>query len=698
MGTTSQKGEYLNTTKSLLKQAINNLGGSIDENTTFRNYANQLQNVYDNLPKTAFQEGTDVTIENGLKGKLDFEDDNGKKKVSEGNTKQESTNGYQLWGGFTFSKNSDGVAYKQNEDGSISANGTATSESSANILVSEARTNGIYKTLPAGNYIVSGGGTGYKIQIYNTSATQIAQVSSGGTSQAFTLSAETEIIVRVLANNGAVFNNAIIKVMLETGSTAHTWEEYSGGYASPSPNWKQPIEYVRGWNLFNKDQATEIYYYNDSGERTPRANEEFEYVNQEYNLRGAVTISFTSRSAGSAYVRVCEYNGSTFIKRTLVSASGTYPLSTNCDRVIFSVDNSESVYFTNLQIEQGSTAHSYLPYNTIEEVVRGINELDYITELKTNFKGLTSVINDDGSITTTGVPTSNYVGIIDFDITSLLEIGETYSISQKNGGNQYLYMQINATNTQTSQSSYYLLNNDASKTFTAQANTTYLLRLQTGTTENWGAESRTITNSYQLKKGSVSDFEPYITPTTYQLSLGNQKFYSIGTYADELLYDVDEDKVYKNEKIGELVLNGTENWVNSGQYGYPNVFFVENIFDNILTNSNRTMLSTNFKYGGAIESSSLVEINKFYMWKTLPYRLILGIDYTQVSQLTNWLNSNNVSIYYQKATPTLTEITDTTLKAQVKAWYYAQSNNDTTIIEGNGDLPMIIKVRSLKAS
>ena len=495
MGTTSQKGEYLNTTKSLLKQAINNLGGSIDENTTFRNYANQLQNVYDNLPKTAFQEGTDVTIENGLKGKLDFEDDNGKKKVSEGNTKQESTNGYQLWGGFTFSKNSDGVAYKQNEDGSISANGTATSESSANILVSEARTNGIYKTLPAGNYIVSGGGTGYKIQIYNTSATQIAQVSSGGTSQAFTLSAETEIIVRVLANNGAVFNNAIIKVMLETGSTAHTWEEYSGGYASPSPNWKQPIEYVRGWNLFNKDQATEIYYYNDSGERTPRANEEFEYVNQEYNLRGAVTISFTSRSAGSAYVRVCEYNGSTFIKRTLVSASGTYPLSTNCDRVIFSVDNSESVYFTNLQIEQGSTAHSYLPYNTIEEVVRGINELDYITELKTNFKGLTSVINDDGSITTTGVPTSNYVGIIDFDITSLLEIGETYSISQKNGGNQYLYMQINATNTQTSQSSYYLLNNDASKTFTAQANTTYLLRLQTGTTENWGAESRTITNS-----------------------------------------------------------------------------------------------------------------------------------------------------------------------------------------------------------
>lgn len=65
---TANKLTYLNNTKQLLKQKINNLGGDITDNTTFRQYSDELQDVYDNLPK-ATGEGTEVSL-NTVKGRM----------------------------------------------------------------------------------------------------------------------------------------------------------------------------------------------------------------------------------------------------------------------------------------------------------------------------------------------------------------------------------------------------------------------------------------------------------------------------------------------------------------------------------------------------------------------------------------------------------------------------------------------------
>ena len=75
MGTIAEKLTYLNGTKSELKEAINNLGGNIDSETTFREYVEELEGVYDNYPKTSFSEGSNITLSNCNKGKLDFEND-----------------------------------------------------------------------------------------------------------------------------------------------------------------------------------------------------------------------------------------------------------------------------------------------------------------------------------------------------------------------------------------------------------------------------------------------------------------------------------------------------------------------------------------------------------------------------------------------------------------------------------------------
>lgn len=82
MGTTAEKLTYLNETKQELKEAINNLGGSIDNSTTFREYVEELEDIYSNLPKVT-SEGTEVTLTPTKKGKLSL--------VEKGNSEQEGT-------------------------------------------------------------------------------------------------------------------------------------------------------------------------------------------------------------------------------------------------------------------------------------------------------------------------------------------------------------------------------------------------------------------------------------------------------------------------------------------------------------------------------------------------------------------------------------------------------------------------------
>ena len=71
-------------------------------------------------------------------------------------------------------------------------------------------------------------------------------------------------------------------------------------------------------------------------------------------------------------------------------------------------------------------------------------------------------------------------------------------------------------------------------------------------------------------------------------------------------------------------------------------------------------------------------------------------DYTQSSDLQSYFANNETYFCYIRNTLILKEITDTTLINQVKALYNAQSIKGTTIIESNGDLPLIIKCRALK--
>ena len=65
----ASKLSYLNETKELLKNKINDLGGNIDDNDTFRSYVDFLDNIYKDYPKVE-GEGTNITLENTNIGKI----------------------------------------------------------------------------------------------------------------------------------------------------------------------------------------------------------------------------------------------------------------------------------------------------------------------------------------------------------------------------------------------------------------------------------------------------------------------------------------------------------------------------------------------------------------------------------------------------------------------------------------------------
>ena len=127
-----------------------------------------------------------------------------------------------LYGGFTYSRSTNGIDFTHNEDGTISVNGTASADAysmttsvGAEHLVS----------LQAGTYTLSGSITGTDLQVLQGNGTSIAN-TTGTTPITFTLNATTSVFVRLKVNNGTQIINKTIYAQLEKGSKANHFTPY----------------------------------------------------------------------------------------------------------------------------------------------------------------------------------------------------------------------------------------------------------------------------------------------------------------------------------------------------------------------------------------------------------------------------------------------------------------------------------------
>ena len=251
MSNISQKLTYLNETKSLIKDGINNLGAELTEENTFRSYKDALDSIYNEYPKVT-DEGTDITLENTKKGKITLD--------KKGQTSQESTSGKQLFDLTKITSTSSfGITATINENtGEIVLNGTSTSTAYIAFDLNEAISSGTIVSYGANNS--SAKNNCYLLLTLNNATKQVLQMN--------TLNAKNENItldtdinkVYIQVNSGITLNNFVIKPMVNVGNVLEQYEPYTNGPA-PNPDFPYPIKKVTGENNIKISDSTEEQNY-----------------------------------------------------------------------------------------------------------------------------------------------------------------------------------------------------------------------------------------------------------------------------------------------------------------------------------------------------------------------------------------------------------------------------------------------------
>lgn len=206
------------------------------------------------------------------------------------------------------------------------------------------------------------------------------------------LEKEVTTIKETSGNNSLYIEDALENKVLEYGIDGKSKQD-----GTPTPDTPVEIKSVEGIrNLFDKDLVPDYYFYTSTGTKQYGTADKF--INQKIipNSRNYV-ISFKNKYS-TAYVRIVEFNSSdTFIKRTLFSTNNsTITLDENTAYFICSIDVGPNAYFEELQIEEGSIAHSIVPYGswlkiqtTSKNLCNGINQ-NYYLNIAVNNSGVAS--------------------------------------------------------------------------------------------------------------------------------------------------------------------------------------------------------------------------------------------------------------------------------------------------------------------
>lgn len=341
---------------------------------------------------------------------------------------------------------------------------------------------------------------------------------------------------------------------------------------------------------------------------------------------------------------------------------------------------------------------------TGENVVKvtGKNIFKPSENLHASRNGLTNVVNDDGSITTSGKPTVNWNAIVypSVDITDRLEDGATYTVSQQVKTNK-LYLQVSVRDKNTGTAQYIALNNATSASFTVDKSLyTYSYIIQSPQMTTWGDDALTITNYYQLEKSSqATDWEAY-QEQSYPISLGSIELCGLtDDHRDHIFKNA--DKWYIHKEIGKYVLTGAseENWFISGQalkcnylnaLGYPDMSS-EYSFTGSLT----TQLYSNYGLvapSARIYNGSASGVGLGYKGGGGGTTDAIYVSKGSITAVGDWralLTATPLICYYALATPTDTEITNQALIAQLEAilqeakMYNPQTNITTLYAAGN---------------
>ena len=210
-------------------------------------------------------------------------------------------------------------------------------------------------------------------------------------------------------------------IQIEQGTTATEYEQYG---ASPSPDYPAKIENVEGKNKFNKSNMTEATWDNgktntvtllEDGRIQSTANYAqwaakcIDIPNLKANTNYVVSGKIVSSTAGNTMITVKGYKNNTLsnIIYRQYAVGTKFELSFNSSDyekigISLSGNNStlETIYttiFDEIQLEEGTIATSYVPYNSLE--IKDIGENLFDKKTNTILTWLTAAeITEEGSV------------------------------------------------------------------------------------------------------------------------------------------------------------------------------------------------------------------------------------------------------------------------------------------------------------
>jgi len=174
----------------------------------------------------------------------------------------------------------------------------------------------------------------------------------------------------------------------------------------------------------------------------------------------------------------------------------------------------------------------------------------------------------------------------------------------------------------------------------------------------------------------------------------------IGEYQDYIYRE--NGNWYKYNAVGKLVLNGSETSNDIGGWRKSTTTDMDRF---ILDLATRNVYVEQYQNSLCNYFTTITSVNQYAIgnWRNnVTYQLVFNFaEYgtTTLDQFKTWLSTHNIVLYQPLITPTITQITDTTLISQLNALYNAMSySGETNILQTNADNPFIISASALKAS
>lgn len=305
-------------------------------------------------------------------GETHLEDsDNGKIQdmIIYGRSSQFTTTGKNLlkYPYIETTKTSQGIMFTDNKDGSINVSGTATDTAYYNLY---SNMDGKRLTLASGTYkLVAKGRSKCNVFVNNG-------VTSAQNEGTFTITdGHNDVWCFIQVFKGLAVDETIYPMIQLASSTDESYEPYTGGNPSPSPDYPQEIKSVgdsgsvvvkvTGKNLWNPIAGG--YISNLNGSIT--ASEKSDIATTDFIKTNGKDITVTARNFSLAIeyafaYRIGFYDAEKkWIKNVVLSDGNKHSINTFnvTDAEYIRVSAPSGVYDT-IQIEKGSEATSYEPY------------------------------------------------------------------------------------------------------------------------------------------------------------------------------------------------------------------------------------------------------------------------------------------------------------------------------------------------